>query len=550
MTGCGMRVRVRLSTASLMALVPGAALRIYPIHRPYPGLELQEMFPKNAIIALVHGDWQPFGLHQGSALLDLLRTLISVWYAAGRLLGVYHDRLDVLAAFVRSPLPFVILGRVVVCSASIASLWLVGIAGASLFGELSGTAAILSLGAIFIHVRESHHVWLDVPAATVAFGAAFAAVRAVEDRSSGSLVLAAALAGLAIAVKHSTFPIVLPIVIAAVLAGDMEPVRVARRLAFVGVVASLTYAVLSPAVLIHAPETIRLLRAQSQIMFHLSAGISLRVLVGAGIGWATLLLALVGLIASARQAPRQTAILAAFPVAYTVPLILASLLYARYLAVVAPFVALFAGYGATVAGRLLLRRWSAGGAMAIALLVAADPAMRSAQYDRLLARDDTQLLAGRWISRHIPFGTPLTVPNVVPYSNPILPPNADQLRLYYPREAAALIVRGLGEPGETYPARYLGFFDNPTEDWQPGTGFVVLARHPVVLRRRNPPPRLVHRLRAAGARRVATFRAIRQPLGSDALYDELDADYLPLRGFGYVLRPGPNITIWQLPGSG
>src|SRR5207244_1291725 len=184
----------------------------------------------------------------------------------------------VLGAFVRSPLPFVILGRVVVCSASIAGLWLVGIAGASLFGELSGTAAILSLGAIFIHVRESHHVWLDVPAATAAIAAAFAAVR-------------------------------------------------------------------SPAVLTHAPETIELLRAQSRIMFHLSGGISLRVLVGAGIGWATLLLALVGLIASARQAPRQTAILASFPIAYTVPLTLASLLYARYLAVLAPFVALFAGYG-------------------------------------------------------------------------------------------------------------------------------------------------------------------------------------------------------------
>jgi len=325
---------------------------------------------------------------------------------------------------------------------------------------------------------------------------------------------------------------------------------VVRRLAFVGVLASLTYAVLSPAVLIHARETIELLRAQSRIMFQVSGGMSLRVLVGAGIGWATLLLALVGLIASARQAPRQTAILASFPVAYTVPLILASLLYVRYLAVVAPFVALFAGHGATVAGRLLLRRWSAGGAMAIALLVAAEPAMRSAQYDRLLARDDTRSLAGRWISRHVPFGTPLTLPNVAPYPNPILPPNADQLRLRYPREAAALIVRGLGEPAETYPARYLGFFDNPTEDWRPQTGFVVLARHPVVLRGMNPSPALVHRLHAAGARCVATFRAIREPLASDVLYDVLDADYLPLRGFGYVLRPGPNITIWQVPGSG
>src|SRR5207244_11355505 len=111
-------------------------------------------------------------------------------------------------------------------------------------GGLAGPAAILTIAPSFIHVRASHDVWLDVPAATRAFGAAFAAVRAVEDRSSGSLGLAAALAGLAIAVKHSTFPIVLPIVIAAVLAGDMEPVRVARRLAFVGVVASLTYAVL------------------------------------------------------------------------------------------------------------------------------------------------------------------------------------------------------------------------------------------------------------------------------------------------------------------
>ena len=39
--------------------------------------------------------------------------------------------------------------------------------------------------------------------------------------------------------------------------------------------------------------------------------------------------------------------------------------------------------------------------------------------------------------------------------------------------------------------------------------------------------------------------------GRAALFDPIDANYTPLRGFGIVRQPGPNIVVWRLgPGPG
>jgi hypothetical protein len=44
---------------------------------------------------------------------------------------------------------------------------------------------------------------------------------------------------------------------------------------------------------------------------------------------------------------------------------------------------------------------------------------------------------------------------------------------------------------------------------------------------------------------VPVARFIGYP-GDGALFDPIDANYVPLRGFGAVRSPGPNIVVWQL----
>jgi hypothetical protein len=529
----------------VLTVLVGAALRLYPITCPYQGIELQQGFPQAAILALVNQDWKPFALHHGSGFLYVLRALYTIWYAIAHAAGTYHDRLDLLASYVRDPFPFVLTGRIVVVGASIATLVLVGRLGSGLFSPAAGSIAGLLLAVSFTHVRESHQVWLDVPASTLAVATVMAGLRAVR-RAGPGLWVAGALGGATLACKHSASPILPTVVIVAVAAGPRTRAAVGRRLVIAAVAGLAAYALLSPYGLLHPLDTLAALRTQASLSYGQAHGLSLGQLVDVDLGPMVPALALLGLVASARQTPLITAIVATFPVVFLLMIMPANLLYARYLAMVAPFVALYAGQGTALVGRLLTPRRPAVATIALALLAAAGPLTQSLGYVRLLGRADTRALAGEWIAAHVPPGTPVTLPDVVAFPDPLLPPDARRLSVLFPPFADALRARGLGDPRQTWPTAYLSVFGAPLPRFRP-TPVVAIAEHPVVLRAMNPPAGFVQRLRAMGGRAVVEFRGVPEPLPASVVYDPRDADYLPLRGAWHVLRPGPTITIWELP---
>jgi hypothetical protein len=536
-------------TGLVVAFLVGAALRLWPIHRRYLFLEMQEHLPRNAVVDLVRGDWAPFGLHHGAAFLYLLRAVYTLWYAFGRAAGVFRDRLDVLAAFVTDTLPFVLVGRVLAVAASLAGLLLVWRLGRRTFGPPAGVVAVLLLAVGFSHVRESHHVFFDVPAGTLAVAAVLAALRLHAAGGAGAALVAGLAGGAAIACKHSAFPIVLPVGLAAVLAPDRRPAALAARAAAAGVGGTAALLVLSPYVVLAWDDTLAQLRTLSAIAFGApTPGLPLPTLLDVGYGRVVCLLALVGLAAAARARPAETLIVAAFPAVFLVLLVPVVTVYARYLATPAPFVALFAGGGAVVVGRALVRRRPGLGVVAVAAVAAAGPALQSLHYVRALGRTDTRHLAGAWIRAHVPPGTRLTLPNAVPYPNPVLPPGRDRLQLDYPEWAAALAARGVGDPARTWPARYLKFFGADAGGLRAPSRFVVVAHHPVALADMNVPPAVTDTLRARGGRVVARFAGVAEPVPDGLVFDPIDADYVPLVGAERLERPGPNLTIWEMPG--
>jgi hypothetical protein len=534
--------------ALLLAALPGVALALYPIHRPYLGLELQEHFPRNAVLAVVGRNWEPFNLLHGSALLDVLRALYTAWYALGRATGAWADRLDLLASFVADRFPFVLVGRGVVAGCALASLWLVARVGTALFGTAAGAAAVLFLGTSLLWVREAHHVWLDLPAGAAALAAVAASLRAAGRGGIAPAVVAGALGGVATATKHSVALVLLPVALAA-WGGGVRPLRArAGRLAAAGGAALAVYAVLCPYTFLKLGETAALLAGVNRSLATTAPrALSLATLVHLGIGPVLPALAAIGLAAAARSSPWPSVVLASFPLAYLAMLARLGTVFGRYLAPLVPFAALFAGAGAVALARLLPGRRPERWLAAVVLLAATGPALQSGLYVAFLAEEDTRQLAGEWIQRHVPPGTPLALPNAVRYPNPVLPPHAVELRLEYPTYAAALRARGLGDPAATYPPTFLGFFNVFRRDWQPARGVVVESRHPLVATDLTPPPEVAAALRAAGAQPVAEFRGYPEPLPSGVVYDTMDADYVPLRGFTALVRPGPNITLWRLP---
>ena len=534
----------RARAGLVLAVLLGAALRLYPIRRPYWHLELQEHYARNAVVAIARHDWRPFIIHNGAALFDSLRLVFTGWYAVGRALGAYRDRLDLLADFIGDPFPFIVVGRLAIWCYAVIVLHLVGRLGARLAGPGAGVAAAVLSAVTFVDVRAAHHVWPDVPAAAATLATVLAAERMLDRPSTGRLVLAGALAGVAMAFRLNAALAMLAVVVA----------YVGRRNAHLGrapvlclTATVVTYALLSPYSFLAYREALSNVAMESlKLVGPRGLSLPLGTLVPVAMGWGMPALALVGALAALQRARGPALVALVFPVAFLIALASSSILYARYLVLVTPFVAVFAGCGAVTASAWFGRAPRIVGA-ALVLLAASGPAIHSVQLDRLLAREDTRRLAGLWILQHVPSGTRLTLPNIVRYPNPMLPRNGDDIGREYPEWAARLAERGVGSPARTYPASYLGFFDTPAPAWAPNDRFIVTAYHPVVLSGMNPPPAYIEKLRAAGASPVAEFEGVREPLPPGTIYDPPDADYVPLAGFGAVTRPGPNIVIWELP---
>jgi hypothetical protein len=542
----GARAR-RSARIVLLAIVAGGLLRLYPDHQRYWHLELQEHYPRNAIVAVARRDWRPFVANNGVALFDALRAVFTGWYATARAAGVYRDRVDLVAAYAADPFPFVVASRLLIAAVSTLAIWIVATLSGSIFGPLAAAAAAAFAATSYIEVRTAHSVWPDAPAAAAAVAAVLAAYRAMERPGYTRSAVAAALAGLAVACRVNTLPVVLPVALA-VWWGAASRATAFRRLLVAALSAGAVLVVLCPDAWLAPLDTVRSLRLESVKTYTApSAAMSFATLVPIAFGALVSLLAAIGAGDALRRDPRPAVLVGVFPLTQAAMLAPASVLRARYLVTLAPFVAVFAGHGAVIVGRWLCRTRSVLGLGAVTVVALAGPATQSVLYDRLLARVDTRVLAAHWMTAHVPAGTKVTLPNLVRYPNPLLPLDSDRLAREFPEWASALRARGLGDPRRTYPASYLGFFDSPTPRWEPRDPVVVTARHPVILSGMNPPDEVEQKLRAAGATVSTSFIGVREPLDDCLLYDPVDADYVPLRCLGAVERPGPNITVWTVP---
>ena len=533
-----------------LAMLLAAGLRLYPMWAPYLHPE-QDLLPRNAVMMLVDGNWTPRLLHHGSGFIYVLRVMYTLWYGLGLIGGWYHDRVDVLVAFVRNPLPFYIAGRLFVAACSILSVYLAARLAVAVSGQWSAAvAAAFLLAGTLIHVRGSHLVWQDVPAGTAVLGAAVAALRARASGSRAWLALTGALGGAALGTKHSMLPVV-PLVVLAALALDARSLAERlRHLVLAGIAAVAAYAVLSPYTFLRFSDVLFVLKWQSEMFTGHVGGLDLPTLIGVGIGWGMTMLAAIGLVAAARSVPLATAIAAAFPAGYLFVLATGSLRYARYLAPLAPFVATFAGIGAAALGSLVPRGASALATAVLVVAVGAGTLGASLGYDRLLGQTDTRDLAGEWILAHVPSGTTLSLPTAHGYSNPTLPPPVAVIQRLYPAHAETLLARGAIPDTAMYPQHYfVGMFGQAFYDpakWKPQDHWIVLAHHRGKLAGAVNLDDFVAPIERAGGRQMAHFRA-RESDDGDPVYDPIDADFTPLAGFELLERPGPEITIWELP---
>jgi hypothetical protein len=115
-----------------------------------------------------------------------------------------------------------------------------------------------------------------------------------------------------------------------------------------------------------------------------------------------MILAGLGALAMLRRSPRAFGLVVAFPLANFAFMVRQELFFARFAIPMLPFLAILAAYGlARVHGLLRPLPLRKGLALGLTVIALVQPAAYSIQSDLVDSRDDTRILADRWITANL-----------------------------------------------------------------------------------------------------------------------------------------------------
>lgn len=346
---------VRIAVWALVMV--GFAIRIYGNWWDYP-LVLHPDEPKivgRAVMFIEQKTLLTRFLHYPTLYIYVHALVFGLIDSANSILGFWTTAAESLKeTYAANGAIFHIIGRVLTACFGAASIGLVWKIGRRLFGWRAGIAAAGFMAVAYRHVLDSHFATTDVPAAFFVLVAIYLSLPIFEGQARRrDYVLAGLVAGLAAATKYPAgLVLIVPLAAHFLLspsAGEKQPSWSAAALcigwAVAGFVAGCPSAVrlwdhFGLALL---AESIHAQTGHLGIRPGTFFGYFTQLKPAGGVGWMMVIAAICGLAGGFLKAPRKLAFVCAFPIIYYLLLGSRNLQMTRYVVMLAPFFALWAG---------------------------------------------------------------------------------------------------------------------------------------------------------------------------------------------------------------
>jgi hypothetical protein len=414
-----------------------------------------------------------------------------------------------------------------------------------------GVAAAVIVGFSFLHGRDSHYGLPDVPMVFCVAVSTWAACRALTGPGRRWLLLSAAAAGLAAAVKYNgALVLALPLAVPWLRTSPSPAGARLAASAALGAVACGSFLLFNPYAVLDFPMFWDHFHEQLTVMGDSRTwaqprgpGWLLYLRASAGLlGWALLVAVPVGLLLLLRARRREALLVSLFPVLYMAGMLGKLRFHWRFALPLLPFLAILAAVACVALARAVAgrrRSHAIGTTLAVVLgLATLEPALRLLKHDQLLTRDDTWIQAADWIDANLPPGANVFLECGIPR---VLFP--DHVRLWYPDVYFRLgTIVDVGEDGRPRRAVDEGGW-MVTDGWRERAAEVGGR---VKGRDTSEWPGLLAGLRERHGL-VAEFSP--GPHGEPETF-EFDSRFGPLVDFWSQKRPGYTIRIYRIePGT-
>jgi hypothetical protein len=496
---------------------------------PSPICRPDEEAVTGIVVQFFARDFNPNFFDWPTLFMYLVGAGTVVFFKIGLWLHWFRGEYHFLEIISNQPAPVFLIARLVSATAGTISVWLVFRIADRLFDRTTALMAAAFLALAFLHVRDSHFGVTDVTATCFALAALLFLIRFDRSQATGDLIASAIWAGLAASTKYGVALVAVP-AIWVCLRPDLSIqrswfVRLKQAAGYL-VVMAIAFALTSPYCLIAFDRFVTALGGVSAhlarphgVMVGRGWQVHLTSSLRYGLGLPLLVAGLVGLALLLWRRPRKGAIVALFPLTYYVTVGSAYTVFARYAVPLVPLLCLAAAFAVAECARIATRaakRVALERAVAwiLALLVIAPSVWSVLQFDRLLSRPDSRVVAATWVTTHVSPGASI---------GEIGSPWTHLLLQSAHRQDGPGYRQFLFKQGD-----------------EPDLLVVPTSR------------RLIDELPAGTTQVMERYRRVCEIeafdlLASRIVYDWQDEFYLPLSGFRGVRTPGPNIAIYARP---
>jgi len=576
-------IKNKTNLALLVILIVGALIRVWGINFGLPCTECRpdETTIIQIVLGFFTGDLNPHFFNYPTLYMYIIFVFYIIYYLAGLLIGQFASISYFFATYSVSPSIFYLISRCLTAFLGTATIFITYSVSRHLFNKRTALIASLFLSLTYLHVRDSHFGVTDVPTAFFLMCAMLFIIKSYETKDLKNYVLAGIFTGLAVSTKYTAILLVLPMFLVHLLnVLEEKNKKIAlfldKRITIFAGFCVVLFLLTTPFALFDLSKFITDI---SYEMNHFNRGhvmllgkgwwYHLKFSLFFGLGWSLFFSSLIGIFVLVKLNIKKFLILCSFPLAYYVLIGKGNTVFVRYAIPLIPFLCITASFIIAHISKRILKflkpNLNTGATTLIAILITLPSIFNVISFNKLLTKEDNRLTARKWVEKNIEEGSTIYqsgawwgMISLHPTVNS-LEETLQRINTIYETQMGnkknleaeinflkAQIdffskhnIRGYAVWGYDHTQKLFTYNNKKTIELPE---YIILQESH--LRAYSSISRTIINLLKSSYNMKKSLKVI-NVMNKKNLFDQQDCFFVPFVGFGNIVRPGPNIYIYE-----